>query len=333
MSLLYLPRLWIQNEELLGTCHISLYCTLCTLLIVAVRLVENAVAYIREVTISPSGAADRIIALCTQSVAESAADAIGDEDSTPGLESFLWNFWDTVINDIVFRESELHDRLVEILKWMKKRGRAGCRNWKVWGEDMDWTNLVLFGPNLRENFNGGRYPRADALPWPEVYRILSGDTPSDLNNPLSTAYSDARTHWLNLCRFIMRLWAEDVSDFEVYGIWMMRAGLEDLDLSHPEDTSKEPSTTMAVTITLGIEEAGVCVQAAGAKMYKSSTIFGPHGNPDWKQSNAPGRGGIRWKGVDGYHTERWKLWKALFKEVIDAETTLRPRAIDAAKVR
>ena len=130
----------------------------------------------------------------------------------------------------------------------------------------------------------------------------------------------------------MRLWVEDIADFEVYGIWMMREGLEDLDLSQPEDTSKDPST-MSTTVTLAIEVADICIQTAGAKMYRSTAIFGPRGNPDWKQSNAPGRGGRRWEGVDGYHRERWKLWKAVFREVIDAEETQRPRAIDAAKVR
>ena len=127
-------------------------CLLCVLN----RLVKDAVAYIREVTISSSGAADRIIALCAQSVAEAAADDVGDEDSTPGLDGFLWFLWETVIGEIVYCEPQLHERLLEVLKWMKRRGRTGCGGWRVWGEDMDWARVPLLGPNIRECFNGGR---------------------------------------------------------------------------------------------------------------------------------------------------------------------------------
>ena len=132
--------------------HRRVLCLLCVLN----RLVKDAVAYIREVTISSSGAADRIIALCAQSVAEAAADDVGDEDSTPGLESFLWFLWETVIGEIVYCEPQLHERLLEVLKWMKKRGRTGCGGWRVWGEDMDWARVPLLGPNIRECFNGRR---------------------------------------------------------------------------------------------------------------------------------------------------------------------------------
>ena len=138
----------------------------------------------------------------------------------------------------------------------------------------------------------------------------------------------------------MRLWAEEVADFELYGIWMMRKGLEDLDLDQPDVLSDPDQASFLIyglpeTRTLSIEEASVCVEIAGAKMYKSSAIYGPNGNSNWDRPNAPGGGGARWTGVDGYHIDRWKLWKTVFEEIINAEGTpnVRTKAVEAAKVR
>ena len=116
--------------------------------------VRDAIAYVREETIAASGAADRIIALCTKCVTDTAQDDFGDEDSTPGLEDFLWAFWEEVFHEIVSSEPKLHDRLIDTLKNIKRRGKAGAEGWRVWGTDMSWEDLPLFGAVARENFNG-----------------------------------------------------------------------------------------------------------------------------------------------------------------------------------
>lgn len=132
----------------------------------------------------------------------------------------------------------------------------------------------------------------------------------------------------------MQVWAAGVSDFELYALWMMREGLEDLDINRLEDTTDFEATGSLIPAALGVEEASLAVQIAGELMYRSKYIGGPNGNPDWNQTNAPGRGGKRWKGVDGYHPDRWKLWKSVFAEVAAAKVNgkVGETAVKAAQV-
>ena len=170
------------------------------------------------------------------------------------------------------------------------------------------------------------------LKTPEAHAILSGATPEDPDDPYNRDYAAARSAWLNTIRYLMRIWASDVYDFEIYGIWFMRDGLEYFDPARPEKVED----AMGLPPALMVEAASICVQEAGEKMYRSKLIEGPNGDPNWdvETRGLPGRGGKRWTGVDGYHPDRWKLWKTVFKEYIDAEGRegIWPNAVEAAKV-
>ncbi|EJD54617.1 hypothetical protein AURDEDRAFT_179730 [Auricularia subglabra TFB-10046 SS5] len=109
-----------------------------------------------------------------------------------------------------------------------------------------------------------------------------------------------------------------------YGLWAMRDALEYApDSKH--FTDEEVSRAEA------IECAAQWALYAAPLLLASREILGPNGNPDWP-SNAgkPGRGGDLWKGVDGFHPDRWALWKAGFAQAA-LEESLAGDARTAAK--
>ncbi|OQV11815.1 hypothetical protein BV898_13871 [Hypsibius exemplaris] len=63
---------------------------------------------------------------------------------------------------------------------------------------------TLLGPTARENYNG-----------PRQY-----DTIFDRQRPHPT--DKQRQDWLNLNRFLARLWQTDTAEFSLYGIWALR---------------------------------------------------------------------------------------------------------------
>lgn len=129
----------------------------CSCVTVSAELSE-ALSCIQDETLPPADAAARIISLCTKCVTDAAQDPPEPYDkSTPGLETFLWFFWEDVYREIIWDEPQLHSRLIEIMKHLKKQGRVGTEGWKFWGWDMDWDDLPAFGPVSRENFNGAHF--------------------------------------------------------------------------------------------------------------------------------------------------------------------------------
>lgn len=166
---------------------------------------------------------------------------------------------------------------------------------------------------------------------PEALAFLAGDRAAEPEDPTSALYVEARKSWLNRCRFLMQVWVSDVYDFELYGLWMMREGLEDFDLDRLGGKTDHSN----IPVALAIEEASVCIQVAAEKMYRSKLIAGPKGSAGWDpRQGAPGRGGKRWQGVDGYHPDRWKLWKTIFKEIVDAKGRpgMSSHVVEAAQV-
>lgn len=134
----------------------------------------------------------------------------------------------------------------------------------------------------------------------------------------------------------MQVWVEDVVDFELWGIWMMHEGLEDFDAGRIDDVMHYFDHGLGVPTALAVEEASWCVRIAGKKMYRSTLLAGPNGDEKWPENGgAPGHGGKRWMGVDGYHPDRWKLWKSIFIEVANVQATgeLARQAVAAAQVR
>lgn len=176
-------------------------------------------------------------------------------------------------------------------------------------------------------------PSGEVLPesTEEAWRLLGTNAVPDPSDTKAVAYAQARKRWINMNRFFMRAWADDVLDFSLYGIWALRDGLESLDLNAPD--SVDPTTIGPRA--LRIETAAACVEEAPEALYKCREIMGPNGRDDWTQSNAPGSGGTRWTGVDGFHPDRWALWKTVFGEIAanNGQYKMPDHVVDAAKVR
>lgn len=176
-------------------------------------------------------------------------------------------------------------------------------------------------------------PSGEVLPesTEEAWRLLGTNAVPDPSDTKAVAYAQARKRWINMNRFFMRAWADDVLDFSLYGIWALRDGLESLDLNAPDSIDH----TAIGPRTLRIETAAACVEEAPEALYKCREIMGPNGRSDWTQSNAPGSGGTRWTGVDGFHPDRWALWKTVFGEIAanNGQYKMPDHVVDAAKVR
>ncbi|GJE94470.1 DUF3632 domain-containing protein [Phanerochaete sordida] len=300
----------------------------------ATTWVDAIIVDVKDISVPPVQVADKIVSLLRDGLKDHAENgSINDTGDTPGLEGFLWCFWGKLLTLVTREEPGLQGRVILILQELKTRGKTGFEGMTIWSRPMDWNDLPLFGAVSRENINcpDTSLPSGIMLPLDttQAYDILSGATPEDPTDPTSKAYTDARAAWLNLVRFFMQVWAADVYDFALYGIWFMRAGLEDFD---PADPGR---VTEIAPPALDLEAASVCVQVAGAQMYRSHLIAGPNGDPTWDSDlrGAPGRGGKRWTGIDGYSPDRWKLWKTVFGEYVAAEgkPSIWHNAVQAAK--
>ena len=150
----------------------------------------------------------------------------------------------------------------------------------------------------------------------EAYDLLAADpdaAPKD--DAKAQAYATAHRKYVNMHRFFMHIWQAGVLDCSSYGIYALRDGIEELDLDAEEAPGQhECPRAMAVEI------AAASVQEAAPAMYACTDIMGPNGNPDWpSNAGAPGRGGKRWQGVDGYTPQRWALWKTIFMEIVEGK--------------
>lgn len=170
---------------------------------------------------------------------------------------------------------------------------------------------------------------------PRAQAVLSGDVPNH-DDLVERAYAAARTRWLNINAFFALLWARDVTDEHFFAITTMRMCLEPL--SRPGSSTRAPTPIGVSEVRDGvgepqelqIEVSASWLRAAGRKIFACKEILGPKGNPEWAATRGcPGGSGGAWDGVDGFHPDRWRHWKRLFKEV--SEGTWRENVIEAAR--
>jgi hypothetical protein len=161
---------------------------------------------------------------------------------------------------------------------------------------------------------------------PEVQDALAGAGTGGNTDASVTAVLKRRKEWLGLQALIAKLLSEmGLKEYTVHGIWAARDGLENWPTTPPaiitEQNLEDPpaSDETAAYCALLVEGATTWLRIAAPELYACTEIWGPNGNPEWKRNaGAPGRGGMRWKGVDGMDPEkkRWGLWKDVLHEVI-----------------
>lgn len=106
----------------------------------------------RDSTIPANEAADKIIAVVSGKPSPSDEDT--NTESTLNLEDFLWSFWGYVMKIATRENPGLQGRIIDILGELKKHGKVGFEGMKVWGSDVDWAELPIFGAVARESVNG-----------------------------------------------------------------------------------------------------------------------------------------------------------------------------------
>ncbi|KAG8690570.1 hypothetical protein FRC11_010697 [Ceratobasidium sp. 423] len=259
----------------------------------------------------------------------------GTKRDTPGVETFFWHLWARMLNDLGRCESE-HDqetnedvkRAIAFLKAMQELPE-GEYVWTLWGEDVDVRSLPLLGPGVRDANNGPFYytgPSDAEIARPEVQNTLAGAGTGGHTDESVTVSLKRRKEWLGLQALISKLLSEvGLEECAVHGIWAARDGLEDWPSEPPAIIIEQPSgkppsgEDTAGYRALMVEGATTWLRLAAPQLYACTKIWGPNGNPEWKSNaGAPGRGGARWKGVDGMDPDkkRWALWKDILREVI-----------------
>lgn len=160
---------------------------------------------------------------------------------------------------------------------------------------------------------------------PEVQNALAGAPVSGSEDESIKFALTRRKEWLAFQGFMARLWSE--AGLEMYAkssVWAARDALEDwpteppVIISGPLTGEPPRAEETPACRALMVEAIAVWLHYAGPQIYACTEIWGPNGNPDWKQNQgAPGRGGARWDGVDGMDKEkkRWGLWKDVLKEI------------------
>ncbi|KAG9121223.1 hypothetical protein FRC07_002912, partial [Ceratobasidium sp. 392] len=259
----------------------------------------------------PSYAVPNIVRLANRYFTESQKHK--DEDEM--LSGFFCVLWNTLLDSFLSEPSLVRMELVQSLisELQKVKSERDV--------NIDWRELPFLGQCVRDNYN---FP-IDTTSFDPV-RLLSSemqDALAGLPHPPGAnediiRLTQQRDRWLLLQQFLASLWANHGrSEYALYAIWALRDALEDW----PEpNSSPSPSfESSPAYLAFNVEAALIWIRIAGALMYHETRVWGPNGNPDWPaRAGAPGRGGERWDGVDGYNAEhkRWELWKDVFRLVV-----------------
>ncbi|KAH7317518.1 hypothetical protein B0J17DRAFT_724359 [Rhizoctonia solani] len=262
-----------------------------------------------------------------------------EEDSfpgtnTPGVPGFFSNLWGSVIERVhnaPFGEPA-HEyyitRLIDLVRETKGNPQPG--EWLIGDEKCGWNDLPLLGQTIRDVYNEPINTmgfESSALLSQECQNAVAGALQLESQHLSGGSQSDAirlansRHRWLSLQSFISRLWRDCGCDgYALYAIWALRSALEDWPEFPPACDGKYDSFEESPAyLAFQVESASIWICNAASLMYKCTEIWGPNGNPDWpKRAGAPGRGGRRWGGVDGYDREhkRWQLWKDVLGEIV-----------------
>ncbi|KAF8604499.1 hypothetical protein BDV93DRAFT_605816 [Ceratobasidium sp. AG-I] len=289
----------------------------------------------------PVAASDHISELANAYVADHASELVDNtaprrnsapKRDTPGAETFCWSAWGAILKAIGIWDTE--EQLVENLNRATALAKATQtkpeNDFKctIWGEDVNMQSLPLIGPSFREANNGPfcyTGPNDEDLVRPEVQNALAGAPVSGSEDESVNLALTRRKEWLALQGFMARLWRDaGVDMFAQSSVWAARDALEDWPTDPPTIISgpltgelPRAEETPAYR-ALMVEGIALWLHYAGPQIYACTEIWGPNGNPDWKQNQgAPGHGGARWDGVDGMDKEkkRWGLWKSVLKEI------------------
>jgi hypothetical protein len=129
--------------------------------------VETAIASLLNGDISSAEAMSTIASIASLRIQRQLGDAASRTDSndTPGAEGFFWNFWNLLLDAVqdggaYDEQSRAHvDRAVAFIRMLKTHPptpNEDASTWTIWRQSRTWRDLPLFGPAVRERYNGSR---------------------------------------------------------------------------------------------------------------------------------------------------------------------------------
>ncbi|MCJ1433275.1 tripartite motif containing 44 [Xylographa pallens] len=192
---------------------------------------------------------------------------------------FLANVWDVILHMIrqIPHEHRAQDSLIEVVEALRNLPtdiivEIESAEAKVW-QDVPFLGQVL----------GIEYQKIDQQTLPDA------------------GEDAARQEWHSINAFAARLTAEGLYDYRIYGLWALRAALED----QPDPEAPEYQLQGRV-LDCHVPVAVTWILRCGLHMYVSDgEIYLERG----------GKGGRLWQGEEGFDMERWRLWKRRFSEI------------------
>ncbi|QRV90262.1 hypothetical protein RhiJN_18280 [Ceratobasidium sp. AG-Ba] len=254
------------------------------------------------------------------------------------MADFFYTIWNTIIPSFLSRKEQPND-------FMRVQAEIyliyGLQTIPVDEDDIiQWPKLPLLHQRIRDLFNGEvtlkyqipvtNFYRPDpiGIDWVDPIFLSSLETQRALAGLGSTTQKDIvplvkqRNDWLSLQHFCASLWLHCGRDeYALYALWIIRDGLEDWP-NDPPSFSSIPGTyeNSPAYHVLNVEAALVWIIKVAELMYREIRVWGQNGNPNWPVcSGAPGKGGARWHGVDGYDIDhaRWDLWKDVLQKIVE----------------
>ncbi len=165
-------------------------------------------------------------------------------------------------------------------------------------------------------------------PWDEKLgeSILAGDPPPD--TPEGRGWARSRARWLNHNIFSARLWALGMFSDPSLPMALINMHLEPLSL--PEDGWRSRPSRPRNPHELNMEAAMTWLRIAGARMFVCRKTWDPNDN---SKGTAITVSFGTWRGVCGYHPDRWAYWKGILQALVQGEKgEWRPNVMEAAKV-
>jgi len=203
-------------------------------------------------------------------------DAAQSDDDA--MEKSLWKSWNELIETAATTPHPQQEPLVEFVEKLREElspKKANGESCKIWGNTVEWKNLPLLGPALREAWN---------------------------NIPLDSEAGKEVEKWVNMNAFVARITSisssSDPLDFSLYGVWAMRAVLED---RNPEAKMPPPHS---------IEAASVWMVYASGALWKRSVAEHVYDGKIAREGTT-----LTGKEWTGCCKERWALWKLRFAQI------------------
>lgn len=126
---------------------------------------------------------------------------------------------------------------------------------------------------------------------------------------------------------LQHIWALDAIEDPCWAIVMVSGYLEPLSL--PKDVWQSGPSDIAFPRELGMETGMIWLRVAGARMFMCREVWGR----DSIAATGVGRSRGTWKGVAGYHPDRWAHWKDILRALVRGEKgEWRATVMDTAKV-